>query len=69
MKEHKSKYDDFIKKAHATKNAKKKTVKQALTEYSDYRNGKFDNETGLPRPPARMRSKVIKILKNDFLET
>jgi|TARA_R110002124_G_scaffold189027_1_gene356269 hypothetical protein len=59
MMEDASKFDAFIKKANDKKYAKKKTRKQAFSEFQAYRDGKLDQDTGLPRPPLRLRGKTI----------
>jgi|TARA_R110000796_G_scaffold18960_2_gene57056 hypothetical protein len=47
--------EDFIKKAHDKKYAKKKTRKQAFDDFRKWKDGKLDQETTLPRPPTRGR--------------
>lgn len=49
--------EQFVKRANAKKNAKKKTRKQAFEDYQKWKDGKYDQETGLPRPPTRLRRK------------
>jgi|TARA_A200000159_G_scaffold80550_1_gene74611 hypothetical protein len=48
-------FEDFIKKAHDKKYAKKKTRKQAFDDFAKWKEGKLDQETTLPKPPTRGR--------------
>jgi hypothetical protein len=47
--------EDFIKKAHDKKYAKKKTRKQAFDDFKKWKDGKLDQETTLPKAPTRGR--------------
>lgn len=46
---------EFVKKANAKKHAKKKSRKTAFEDFKKWKDGKYDEETGLPRPPTRLR--------------
>ncbi len=45
----------FVKKANEKKYAKKKTRKVAFDDFKKWKDGKYDKDTGLPRPPSRLR--------------
>lgn len=47
----------FVKRANEKKYAKKKSRKTAFEDYKKWKDGKYDQETGLPRPPTRLRRK------------
>ena len=47
----------FVKKAMQKKHAKKKTRKQAFEDFQKWKDGKYDKDTGLPKPPTRLRRK------------
>lgn len=47
----------FVKRAMAKKQAKKKTRKQAFDDFLKWKDGKYDKDTGLPKPPTRLRKK------------
>ena len=47
----------FVKKAMEKKHAKKKTRKQAFDDFQKWKDGKYDKDTGLPKPPTRLRRK------------
>ena len=47
----------FVKKAHAKKYSKKKTRKTAFDDYKKWKDGKYDKDTGLPKPPGRLRTR------------
>jgi len=50
----------FIKKANDKKYAKKKTRKQAFDEFQQWKAGKLDKDTALPKAPSRGRMARIK---------
>lgn len=45
----------FVKKANAKKYDKRKTRKQAFDDFQKWKDGKLDKDTGLPKPPTRLR--------------
>ena len=47
----------FVKRANEKKYAKKKSRKTVFEDYKKWKDGKYDQETGLPKPPTRLRKK------------
>lgn len=50
--------EDFVKHATERKNRKKKSMKDALADYVKYRDGTYDQDTGLPKQQSQSQSKT-----------
>ena len=47
--------ESLVKKLERNRKVKKKTKSQALRDFQNWKDGKVDRETTLPRPPRRLR--------------
>lgn len=48
--------EDFVKYATERKNRKKKSMKDALADYVKYRDGTYDQDTGLPKKQSQNKT-------------